>query len=117
MAKSKKSEQKNTVPPAPVPDPEKPAPPPPDNTIPVEPPPDETDLPPEPKPPVPPEKIQPVKQVRKVDVLRIRKSNTRNSLFENEIGKQFIAAARAEVKKSEIQEDKQWFIVWEIIEE
>lgn len=54
---------------------------------------------------------------RKRDVLRIRKSNTRNSLFENDLGKQFIAAARAEVKNSEIQEDKDWFIIWEVLED
>lgn len=54
---------------------------------------------------------------RKLDVLRIRKSNTRNQLFESDLGKQFIAAARAEVKNSEIEEDKYWFIVWEILED
>jgi len=54
---------------------------------------------------------------RKRDVLRIRKSNTRNQLFESDLGKQFIAAARAEVKNSEIQEDKHWFIIWEILED
>lgn len=54
---------------------------------------------------------------RKCDVLRIRKSNTRNQLFESDLGKQFIAAARAEVKNSEIQEDKDWFIIWEVLED
>ena len=54
---------------------------------------------------------------RKCDILRIRKSNTRNSLFENELGKKFITAARAEVKNSEIQEDKDWFIIWEVLED
>lgn len=57
------------------------------------------------------------KEKRKIDVLRIRKSNTRNKLFESDIGKQFIAAARKEVKNSEIQQDKHWFIVWEILED
>jgi hypothetical protein len=54
---------------------------------------------------------------RKIDVLRIRKSNTRNQLFESDLGKQFIAAARTEVNNSEIQQDKNWFIVWEILED
>lgn len=54
--------------------------------------------------------------IRKIDVLRIRKSNTRNLLFESPDGKKFIEAARAEVKHSEIEESKEWFIVWELIE-
>ena len=43
---------------------------------------------------------------RKIDVLRIRKSNTRNSLFESDLGKKFIEAAKKEVKKSEVENSK-----------
>lgn len=57
------------------------------------------------------------KEVRKIDVLRIRKSNTKNVLFESPEGKKFIDSARKQVKKSEIENSKEWFIVWEIIEE
>jgi len=54
---------------------------------------------------------------RKIDVLRIRKSNTKNALFESDLGKKFIEAARKEVKKSEIENSKEWFIIWEIVDE
>lgn len=56
-------------------------------------------------------------QARKIEVLRIRKSNTKNILWEGPDGKKFIQNARSMVKKSEIDDGAEWFIIWEIVEQ
>jgi len=49
-------------------------------------------------------------------ILKIRKSNTKNSLWENDSGKKFITAARAQVKKSTVVDEKEFFTVYEIVD-
>lgn len=51
-----------------------------------------------------------------VDVVRIRKSNTKNSLYESEIGKAFIAEARKMAGNHKTVEDKEFFTIYQVIE-
>ena len=53
--------------------------------------------------------------LRRLDVLRIRKSNTKNLLFESDLGKEFILSACGQVERALIQNTPDWFIVWEIL--
>jgi hypothetical protein len=55
--------------------------------------------------------------IRMVDILRIRKSNTKNSLWESAEGKAFIAKAKAGVKKAKVTENKAFLYVWEVLDE
>jgi hypothetical protein len=49
-------------------------------------------------------------------ILKIRKSNTKNSLWQSDEGKKFIIAARAQVKKSKVVDEKEFFTVYEIVD-
>lgn len=54
---------------------------------------------------------------RMVDILRIRKSNTKNSLWESAEGKAFIAKAKAGVKKAKVTENEAFLYVWEVLDD
>jgi hypothetical protein len=54
--------------------------------------------------------------MRKTDVLRIRKALVSPKFFEGEAFKKIIESIRKQVKKSEIEDTAEWFIVWEITE-
>lgn len=54
---------------------------------------------------------------RMVDILRIRKSNTKNSLWESAEGKAFIAKAKAGVKKAKTIENEAFFYVYEVLDD
>jgi len=60
-------------------------------------------------------KTEGASDVRMVDILRIRKSNTKNSLWESAAGKAFIAEARKQVDKSKVTENAAFLYVWEIL--
>lgn len=54
---------------------------------------------------------------RMVDILRIRKSNTKNSLWESAEGKAFIDEAKAGVKKAKVTENEAFLYVWEVLDD
>jgi hypothetical protein len=56
------------------------------------------------------------KDQRLVFMVKIRKSNTKNSLWENENGKKFLQYAKTMVKKTKVIEDSEFFTLNEVIE-
>ncbi len=62
------------------------------------------------------EKKEEKRDDRLIDILRIRKSNTKNSLWQSPEGKAFIVKAREGVKKSRVVENSAFLYVFEVIE-
>lgn len=56
------------------------------------------------------------KKERLIFILKIRKSNTNNSLWENKEGKAFLKNAKSMVKNSKVIEDKEFFTLYEVVD-
>lgn len=61
--------------------------------------------------------VKVVKKKRLLDIMRIRKSNTKNDLWESPAGRAFIDRARSMVKESCIDNNKHFFILYEILDD
>jgi hypothetical protein len=54
--------------------------------------------------------------IRKIDILRIRKSIVSPKFFEGEACKKLIDSISKQAKKTEIEDTPEWLIIWAITE-